>query len=172
LFLLHVSAWASLEHYHKQIDDFQLYDERFWHLLLHVNANESEIDDPNFFVDPNGKKDVKAELHATLESLYDTSYVDDNASQCRFPARTRWLKAQLNLEDLPEVTCKAYETLYEKIDPHSVTLVFADAHINSPGSMFGHTFLRINSTQESRHIYVLKTMTPHFDVRLEKKNSR
>ncbi len=51
---------------------------------------------------------------------------------------------------MPSVTCKAYDTLIEKIDPQSVTMVFADAHINSPASMFGHTFLRIDSSHESK----------------------
>ncbi|MEA1918442.1 MAG: DUF4105 domain-containing protein [Campylobacterota bacterium] len=57
---------------------------------------------------------------------------------------------KLQLENLPLVTCKAYDTLVQKIDPQSVTLVFADAHINSPASMFGHTFLRIDSSHESK----------------------
>ncbi len=56
----------------------------------------------------------------------------------------------MQLEGLPEVTCKAFDELYEKVDPQSVTLVFADAHINSPASMFGHTFLRIDSSYDSK----------------------
>jgi hypothetical protein len=36
------------------------------------------------------------------------------------------------------------------MDPQKVTLVFPTAHINSPASMFGHTFLRIDSSMESK----------------------
>jgi hypothetical protein len=36
------------------------------------------------------------------------------------------------------------------MDPQSVTLVFSSAHINSPASMFGYTFLRIDSSYESK----------------------
>ena len=128
----------------------RLYDERYWRLLLHMNGSKSEIDDPRFFFAENGKTDPKAELYATIEALYDTTYLDDNATQCRFPARTMWLRDTLQLKNLPRVTCKAYSELVKKVDPQSVTLVFADAHINSPASMFGHTFLRIDSAFHSK----------------------
>ena len=37
-----------------------------------------------------------------------------------------------------------------KINPKSAILVFSDAHINSPASMFGHTLIRIDSERESK----------------------
>lgn len=40
--------------------------------------------------------------------------------------------------------------MLERLNPKSVTLVFPSAHINSPASMFGHTFLRINSAYDSK----------------------
>lgn len=124
--------------------------ERYWQLLLHVSNGSSEIDDPEFFLSPSGKTDFKSELHATLDALYGETHFDDNATACRYPARTAWLREQLDLQGLPDVTCNEYDTLVRKIDPRSVTLVFADAHINSPASMFGHTFLRIDSAYESK----------------------
>jgi len=139
-----------LQEYHKIVDQKQLYEARYWKLLLHVNGNESEIDDPLFFLSPEGKSDPGAELHATLDALYHEVVFDDNATACRYPARKAWLEAQLGLQSLPKVTCKAYDLLVQKVDPQSVTLVFADAHINSPASMFGHTFLRIDSSHESK----------------------
>ncbi len=38
----------------------------------------------------------------------------------------------------------------KKLEPTSATMVFPAAHINSPASMFGHTFLRINSKHNSK----------------------
>ena len=61
-----------------------------------------------------------------------------------------WLKEKLDLKDLPNVTCKRYDEIVRRLDPKSVTLVFPAAHINSPASMFGHTFLRINSSYNSK----------------------
>jgi hypothetical protein len=131
-------------------DEKNLSDSRYWKILLHVSGDISEIDDKAFFISKDGKRDFSAELHATIDALYHEKVFDDNSTACRYPARKAWLKDELNLQDLPHVTCKAYDTLIQKIDPQSVTLVFADAHINSPASMFGHTFLRIDSSHESK----------------------
>jgi hypothetical protein len=131
-------------------DEKKLYEKRYWTLLLHVSGDSSEIDDPAFFISKDGKTDFKSELHATLDALYHEVYFDDNSTACRYPARKEWLKKELNLQNLPDVTCKEFDTLMKKVDPQAVTLVFADAHINSPASMFGHTFLRIDSSHDSK----------------------
>ena len=82
--------------------------------------------------------------------MYNEVTFDDNSTACKYPARKAWLQKELLLDNLPSVTCKAYDTLIEKINPQSVSMIFADAHINSPASMFGHTFLRIDSSHESK----------------------
>lgn len=110
---------------------------------------ESEIDDANFFLSPKGKTDAKSELEATLKALLNETQLDDNATACRFPARKAWLEEKLGIEEFAQVECKEYEQIVERLSPRSVTLVFPAAHINSPASMFGHTFLRINSKYES-----------------------
>ncbi len=111
---------------------------------------KSEIDDANFFLANNGKTNAKDELHATIDALFNETRFDDNSTACKFPARKAWLQEQLSIEDFPKVTCKEYDETLKKLDPKSVTLVFPSAHINSPASMFGHTFLRINSSYKSR----------------------
>ena len=141
---------ADVHEYQKKADDLHLADERYWHLLLHFTGKESEIDDPKFFFTKNGKTDPQRELHATIDAFYNETTLDDNSSACRFPARLEWLKEKLELKDLPIVTCKKYDEIVKKLDPKSVTLVFPAAHINSPASMFGHTFLRINSSYNSK----------------------
>ncbi|RFA31801.1 hypothetical protein CAL65_21435 [Alkalilimnicola ehrlichii] len=69
--------------------------------------------------------------------------------QCAFIARFHWLKAALDIDvrQLPEVSCDRFERWYNAIAPERVTLVFASAYMNSPASMFGHTLLRIDSAQ-------------------------
>ena len=115
-----------------------------------MDNNLSEIDDPHFFFARDGKTDSKAELLATLNAFYSDKKKDDNSSICRFPARYEWLKEQLNADDFPIADCKEYKKILHRVDPKSVTLVFPSAHINSPASMFGHTFLRINSSYNSK----------------------
>nr|WP_321267414.1 DUF4105 domain-containing protein [uncultured Sulfurimonas sp.] len=115
-----------------------------------MNNEISEIDDNNFFLAKDGKTNAKNELDATLEALFNESSFDDNSTACRFPARKSWLKKELNITDFPEVTCTEYDKILKRLNPKSATLVFPSAHINSPASMFGHTFLRINSAYKSK----------------------
>jgi hypothetical protein len=70
----------------------QLSQSRYWHLLLHMPGEVSEVDDPAFFLAKGGKEDAAAELNATIEALYHETRFDDNATGCRFPARRYWLK--------------------------------------------------------------------------------
>lgn len=115
-----------------------------------MNDNISEIDDPNFFFAKDGQTNPKSELAATLDAFFSNEVKDDNSSICKFPARYAWLKEQLNGDDFPTAQCTEYEKILEWVDPKSTTLVFPAAHINSPASMFGHTFLRINSSYNSK----------------------
>lgn len=113
-------------------------------------GGESEIDDAQFFLAQGGKTDAKHELDATLTALLNEKSFDDNSTACKFPARKAWLKEKLQIDDFVEVTCKKYDETLQKLNPKSVTLVYPSAHINSITSMFGHTFLRINSGYNSR----------------------
>ncbi len=128
----------------------ELYNQRYWKLLLHYSHNKSEIDDPDFFLSPKGASNPKAELVTTIEKLYFEKTLDDNSTACKYPARTQWLKEKLHLSNLPHVECRRYKKILNKVDPRSATIVFPAAHINSPASMFGHTFIRINSSYNSR----------------------
>lgn len=123
---------------------------RYWHILLHMPDETSEIDDEAFFLSPNGKTDAQAELSATIFALYDEQAFDDNATACRFPARKWWLVRELNMTDLPHVECRKFDDLMKRVDPQSASLIFPSAYINSPASMFGHTFIRIDSSYNSK----------------------
>ena len=115
-----------------------------------MDNSVSEIDDTRFFFANDGKSNPRSELKSTLHSILNETNFDDNATACLFPARTRWLKKQLNIQNLPQVTCTEYQKVLKRLDPTSITMVFPSAHINSPASMFGHTFLRINSSYNSK----------------------
>ena len=67
-----------------------------------------------------------------------------------FPARKAWLTKELDIDDFPKIHCSTYDKTLKRLSPTSATLVFPAAHINSPASMFGHTFLRINSHYNSK----------------------
>lgn len=132
-----------------QAHSLKLSESRYWHLLMHAPKSESEIDDEAFFLATDGKTNLQAELEATIRHFAEDINRSDGSVFCRFPARRAWLEQELGTY-FGEGECHEYEALIEKLDPQKVTLVFPSAHINSPASMFGHTFLRIDSSMQSR----------------------
>ena len=145
-----VTVFADAKNYKNKAHQLQLYNKHYWQVLLHMQDGKSAVDDPNFFFSKSKIFTPKDEMDATLDAFFNDEKKDDNSSICRFPARYHWLKEQLGGVDFPVANCKEYEKVLKRVDPQSVTLVFPSAHINSPASMFGHTFLRINSSYHSR----------------------
>jgi len=127
----------------------QLADDAYWQSLGHYERGKlggwrSYVDDEDFFLADDGAHDPAAELTATLSALYGPSSLGDRHAQCVYPARTRWLREQLGLTDLPAIECSEFKTWYSEVAPHSTVLVFPAAYLNSPSSMFGHTLLRVD----------------------------
>ncbi len=136
-----------------------------WLKLLHFKGMQSQIDAPDFFYAKNGKYDPKEELIATINEFYKplpkmqkpasialdeiSTHPYDTHAICRFKARFVFLNTQLNFTHLPQIECFEYQNMLEYIDPQAISIVFPAAHINSPASMFGHTFLLFHSSFES-----------------------
>lgn len=132
-------------------DQRQLATNNEWLNLLHFKNGRSEIDDPAFFFAQNGKTNPQAELHASLNALINDQTDDEHSVYCKYNSRSTWLISQL-----PEIkqqvklpTCQALQQEIAHLDADSITLILASAHINSPASAFGHTFLRIDSRQQT-----------------------
>lgn len=125
-----------------------------WLALLHyqrigvLSSYGSQVDDKAFFLSPEGNHDPLAELTATVHALQTQKQTDSPAIHCRFPARVHWLRTQLPHLKMPESPCEDFDRWRAKIDAHSLTLVFPAAYLNSPSSMFGHTFIRINRNKK------------------------
>lgn len=134
-------------------DTGNLHQHTAWLALLHYQPDRfgdgytGQADDDDFFLSDNGKTSPEAELEATLEAITRPGGGDDHA-RCRFPARDRWLREQLDLPQQP-ANCPAYDQWTEELDTETVTLVFAASYLNSPSSMFGHTFLRLDPPREN-----------------------
>lgn len=136
-----------------------LADSPEWLRLLHYrkslsgSAGHSQVDDDDFFLSENGNRDPIAELQATVQALQSPVTSGNNQTRnlnqhpvCRFPARWAFLKR--HLPDIQTLItpdhCPEYQRWRESLNPHSVSLVLASSYLNSPSSMFGHTFLRID----------------------------
>ena len=91
--------------------------------------------------------DLKKELFETINSLEN----GQNNVLCRFPLRVKWLKENIpSLEkDIVNYSCAELDEFLTLVDAKHVTMVFPTAHINSPASMYGHTFLRVSSNEET-----------------------
>ena len=127
----------------------QLANDRFWISLGHYETAKlggwrSYVSDKKFFLAPDGNEHPDRELAATVQALYAPASLGEQHAQCVYPARTRWLKAQLNLSDLPAPECAEYRKWFKDVSPHSAVMIFPAAYLNSPSSMFGHTLLRID----------------------------
>ncbi|MGE4232165.1 MAG: DUF4105 domain-containing protein [Bacteriovoracia bacterium] len=127
---------------------------KYWLRLLHYKpsgifpTNKSLVDGPEFFFSPDGKTNPKAELVATIEAFSKNLQIGrlKQHPQCAFPERFRFIKEELKIK-APVVECEKYREYISKFKAKSATLVFSSAYPNNPGSMFGHTFLRVNSGQ-------------------------
>lgn len=149
-------AAADLAAWQQAAEDRALWQQPYWHKLLHYQAEGdgyvSLAGGKRLFVDPDGATKPRAELLATLAALAENRYLPQREEHalCAFPARWRWLKQELNLTaaDFPSFSCPQRDRWAEEINPVSATLVFPDAYISSPGSMFGHTLLRVNGAEQ------------------------
>jgi len=134
-----------------------------WLTLGHYQSNTfgggytSQADDADFFLSPEGKHSPAAELEATLAAIRQPGGGDDHA-RCRFPARDQWLREKLALPDTP-VACPELDAWTAELNTETVTLVFAASYLNSPSSMFGHTFLRLDPPQDDDETNLLLANT-------------
>ncbi|WP_181566252.1 Lnb N-terminal periplasmic domain-containing protein [Helicobacter monodelphidis] len=162
-----VYAETSLQQAITSALDEKLYEKPHWRTLLHYVGNESQIDDSEFFLSTEGKNNPKEEMIATLKAFYippkrgvlkpeynlirkPSTHPYDTHAICRYPARLRFLNSWLSLQNLPEIECYEFNAMFQYVNPTSISIVFPAAHINSPASMFGHTFLLFDSEFESR----------------------
>ncbi|SEM60599.1 protein of unknown function [Pseudomonas sp. NFIX51] len=152
-----LSAAPQIDHSRLQ----QLASDPFWISLGHYETAKlggwrSYVSDPKFFLAKDGAEHPDAELKATLDALYAPAGSGNQHAQCVYPARTRWLKAQLRLSDLPAVDCNEFNQWFKDVSPHSTVMIFPAAYLNSPSSMFGHTLLRIDQADvQSNHTALL-----------------
>ena len=150
----------------------QLANDPFWISLGHYEAGKlsgwrSYVSDDKFFLAAEGAHHPDAELRATVEALYAPLSLGDKHPQCVYPARTRWLKAQLNLTDLPKAECAEFSQWFKDVAPHSTVMIFPAAYLNSPSSMFGHTLLRIDQADVQSNKTALLSYAINFGAYIE-----
>ena len=140
--------------------ELRLHESPTWHALLHYEDRllrplRSLARSPGFFADPAGDHDPERELAATLLAFFDpASRADDGPAQCRFVARFHWLESQLHFDParLPRAACESFSAWRERLPSKRLSLVFAEAFLDNPASMFGHTLLRLDDGEEDTRL--------------------
>ncbi len=122
--------------------------DNLWKALLHYIDWESRIEDPSFFLHQEGRWDPDQELQEFIRRLKKNPDL-----QCRFPARAYYVREILGIY-FPQRQCDELQKFLNAFRGDSISIVFADAHINSPASMFGHTFLRIYEEERSLYSFI------------------
>jgi len=114
------------------------------HYQFHLSGIKSSLDSPSFFLAPDGKTNPQTELQATLDLFHS-----QDAKRCLFPARYRLLKqAGFSLPPFPR--CPDFEQFKKDLNYQKLTLLYTDAYMNNPASLFGHTLLRIDIPPEKK----------------------
>ncbi|MBK3436334.1 Lnb N-terminal periplasmic domain-containing protein [Pseudomonas sp. MF7448] len=149
-----------------------LANDPFWLSLGHYEAGKlkgwrSYVSDAKFFLAKEGAHHPDAELKATVDALYAPASLGEKHAQCLYPARTRWLKDQLHLTDLPAVDCVEFKQWFKDVAPHSAVMIFPAAYLNSPSSMFGHTLLRIDQADVQSNKTALLSYAINFGAYIE-----
>lgn len=142
----------------KKSNGLGLYNDAYWHTILHykkslIHGYESQIDDPSFFFSADGKYNPEAELDETIRALFRPKEEGKTHPTEKFVSRYDWLKKKLDIdsEKIPYDGDKNfYSTYYGNVKPSKAAIIFPAGYMNSPASMFGHTFIIIESDSGSR----------------------
>lgn len=160
LFIAPLSAWGfssdRLQEYQKAAQAQKIWQHPQWLKLGHYRKNLiSGYQSPlqgDFFISPSGKSDPQAELQATIATLFTEKQAQ---LQCRYLARTSWLKDILQIQPEDLAACPEREAWKAKLGAQEVYLVFAASDLSSAGSSFGHTFLRLHNPKNKKELELL-----------------
>ncbi|TNE80306.1 MAG: DUF4105 domain-containing protein [Gammaproteobacteria bacterium] len=125
-----------------------------WLALLQYQRSDwdgklrSEVDADGFFLSAKGKTSAADELDENIRQF--TAHAE---LQCRFPARAQWLYQQQLLPTLAidAASCPELNHWLEDFNAEHVSLIFPAAYLNSPSSMFGHLFLRVDQVDQNEN---------------------
>lgn len=118
----------------------ELYESDEWRALLHfTDNNKSEITDPQFFLSEK-EFSPKKEYEALLALLLSSKRCE---TECRFPARSRFLNKYLDL-NLSFEHCQDLQAYLNESNGDSASVVLVSSFLGSPASYFGHSFIKLN----------------------------
>ncbi len=147
-------AWQRLLYYPEPSPSFTTTGQT--HPSRVVNRFNPLSQQQQFFIHPAGATNPQAELDSLLTALFNPTDTGNGAAQCRFPARSQWLINTLGIDRaaLPKVDCSDLGAWLNKIQPASVSVIFASEYLDNPASAFAHSFLRFDNPDINNQYYL------------------
>lgn len=148
----HASIETDLQQYLDLAQQKQLDQNITWQRLMYADQKQnSEVSYAGYFYAKDGKTNLNSELQADIKALF-LQAADNHSIRCKFPARSRWLMQQLQIDpqQLPKVNCVEFDEWINQIKPHKATLIYATDFMGNPSSMFGHTLLRLDPKDQKQ----------------------
>lgn len=148
----HASIETDLQQYLDLAQQKQLDQNITWQRLMYADQKQnSEVSYAGYFYAKDGKTNLNSELQADIKALF-LQAADNQSIRCKFPARSRWLMQQLQIDpqQLPKVNCVEFDEWINQIKPHKATLIYATDFMGNPSSMFGHTLLRLDPKDQKQ----------------------
>lgn len=148
----HASIETDLQQYLDLAQQKQLDQNITWQRLMYADQKQnSEVSYAGYFYAKDGKTNLNNELQADINALFQQA-TDNQSIRCKFPARSRWLMQQLQIDpqQLPKVNCVEFDEWINQIKPHKATLIYATDFMGNPSSMFGHTLLRLDPKDQKQ----------------------
>ncbi|MCH7328249.1 DUF4105 domain-containing protein [Acinetobacter modestus] len=148
----YASVESDLQKYLDLAQQKQLDQQTTWQRLMYADQKQnSEVTYAGYFYAKDGKTNLNSELQADIKALFREA-PDNQSIRCKFPARSRWLMQQLNIDvqQLPKVNCVEFNDWINQIKPHKATLIYATDFMGNPSSMFGHTLLRLDPKDQKQ----------------------
>lgn len=135
-----------------------------WLKLLHYEKSgsgyESVVENGEFFLTPGGGENPEAEYRAAVTAFnaeakpageeMETLGEDKDSGElkkCAFPARFIYLKRQGAVRGTLD-DCADYQKFLADVQPKAVTMLFTNAYMSNPSSLFGHTLFRIDTKRK------------------------
>lgn len=118
-----------------------------WLKLLHYQPQtfggyQGLVENTDFYISPDGKKNPLAELKAEVQE-----FSKEQGKKCDFPARFEFLK-KYNLVSGDLQKCTDYQQFMGDVQPNGISVLFTNAYMNNPASLFGHTLVRIDTKRK------------------------
>ena len=120
-----------------------------WSALLHQSRRRIDrntrgaLEESQFFFHADGAREPESELLATLAAFESAETAAAQNARCAFPARFAFLKEH-RATTVERGPCPELDAWREIIGEVNLTVVFPEAFLGNPASMFGHTLLRFD----------------------------